>query len=116
MGGGKNCAEAPIEAMVPGRKIKPSLMPWGTYGPRAFTHLAKEHNIFNQAAPVPIYYPRAYENAPRSFDPSFSFESVIQESTRTIHLWPDHLGTVGPRGTKPPRGSPLDKLFKEYSL
>lgn len=105
-----------LKRWLPGRKIRPAIMPWATYGPRALTHLAKKHDLFTLAAPIPVYYPLAYENAPRSFDSSFSFESVIQETTRTIHLWNDRLGKVGLRGTKPPQGSPLDKLFKEYGL
>lgn len=101
---------------LPGYRIRPAILPWGTFGPAALTQLAIKHGLLDRAAPKPVFYPLSYEDAHKSFDPGFSFESIIQESTRTIHLWNERLVQSGLKKTKPPHGSPLDKLFKEYGL
>jgi len=105
-----------LKRWLPGYRIRPAILPWGTYGPMALTELASKHGLLDRAAPIPVFYPLAFEDAHRSFDPAFSFESIVQESTRTIHLWNEALVRSGLKGTKPPKGSPLDKLFKAYGL
>ena len=105
-----------LKRWLPGRRIRPAIMPWGTYGPHALTVLAKQHNLFQHAQPVPVYYPLPFQEAHQAFNPAFSFESIIQEDTCTIHLWNEGLARLGLRGAQPPKGSPLDRLFKEYGL
>lgn len=60
---------------------------WGTFGPIALSILAHKHGIAHLAAPIDTYYPLARANWRSVYEPGSSFDSVITERTRTIHLW-----------------------------
>jgi len=105
-----------LKQWLPGRRLRPAIMPWGTYGPAALTNLALKYDLFNRAKPTPVFYPLPLADAHQSFNPSFSYDSILEESTLAIHLWNEGLVRTGLKGTKPPKGSPLDKLFKEFGL
>ncbi|WP_295814091.1 glycosyltransferase, partial [uncultured Nitratireductor sp.] len=46
-----------LKRWLPNRRIRPAIMPWGTYGPQALTSLARKHALIDQAEPKPVFYP-----------------------------------------------------------
>ncbi len=105
-----------LKRWLPNRRIRPAIMPWGTYGPQALTNLARKHGIINQAERKPVFYPLDQHRAHDMFDANISLESIIQEGTLAVHLWNESLKQLGLKETQPPRNSPLGKLMKRYGL
>jgi hypothetical protein len=96
-----------------GRPIQPELE-WGAYGVQALTFFSKKHGVSPQ--PPSVFYPLHHSQGAELYNPNFDIESVISEDSRTIHLWNEVLRAKGLRGTRPPAGSPLGKMFANFGI
>lgn len=99
-----------------GKKIEPATLPWGTFGPKAITYLAKKHGVFDLAEPKEVFYPLHFKDAPLLYDSRKSLAEICSEKTRTIHLWNEVLRSAGLKGTRPPKGSPLAELMHRFGI
>lgn len=97
-----------------GQAPTPARLPWGTFGPRAITALAKEHGHFWDAQPSFVFYPIHAREAHYMYDPRFSLESRITERTLTVHLWNEALRDL--KSTTPPAGSALAALNRRFGI
>ncbi|MEO4001295.1 hypothetical protein [Mesorhizobium sp. CAU 1732] len=97
-----------------GQKPTPARLPWGTFGPRAITAMARKHDLFWEAQPTFVFYPLHAREAHYMYDPRFSLESRINERTLTVHLWNEALR--GLKSEAPPKGSALDVLNKRFGI
>lgn len=97
-----------------GYRISPSTLPWGTFGPLALTYLARKHGIIGNALPVDVLYPLPLRSATRIYEPGFSLDEFITERTLAVHLWNERLRDL--RHTRPPQGSPLERLCSRFGV
>lgn len=97
-----------------GQPVRPTELPFGTFGPRSITALATRHGLVAAAQPEPIFYPVPPREAERIYDPAYRFADVVRPETLTIHLWNEKLGPL--KRTVPPEGSPLAELFARYGV
>lgn len=97
-----------------GQAFGPEDLPWGTYGPRAITAMARKHGQFAAAEPKDVFYPLRLRDAPAIYDPAFSLDSVITPRTKTVHLWNEAIKDL--KTTQPPQGSPLARLCAQFGV
>lgn len=97
-----------------GKGLTPADMPWGSYGPKALTELARKHGLMSMAKPVEVFYPLHYSEAVKVFDPAFSLDKIILEQTQTLHLWNEMIREV--KHQKPASGTPLAKLCAQFGI
>jgi hypothetical protein len=90
----------------------PKDLPWGSFGPRAITFLAKKHGQVADAQKREVFYPLRLKDAPRIFDRDFNME--IGDSTLLVHLWNERLKHI--KETKPEAGSLLDRFYKQFDV
>ncbi|WP_336067698.1 hypothetical protein [Nitratireductor rhodophyticola] len=105
-----------LKSWLLGKTIEPATLPWGTFGPKAITYLARKHDAFDMAEPEDVFYPIHFKDAPYLYDPSRSFEEFCTERTRTVHLWNEVLRSAGLKDARPPIGSPLAKLMNRFGV
>jgi hypothetical protein len=60
---------------------------WGTIGPYALTHYAKELGMMDRASPIDEYYPVHYECLSILFNPDLTIHDISTNRTRGIHLY-----------------------------
>lgn len=97
-----------------GLKISPATLPWGTFGPRALTYLARKHGVISKALDIDVLYPLPLRSAQCIYEPGVSLDTFVTERTLTVHLWNEALRDL--RHTKPPKGSPLDDLCRRFGV
>ena len=80
-------------------------LPWGSFGPLALTHFAKELGVDHLALPTDVFYPVATWQFSRLFDPNLSIPDLITHRTCCIHLWHEmvrrqqrHIPATSPLG------------------
>lgn len=113
---GRDANRLRLKSWLLGKKIEPATLPWGTFGPKAITYLAKKHGVFDLAEPEEVFYPLHFKDAPLLYDNRKSLAEICTEKTRTIHLWNEVLRSAGLKGTRPPKGSPLAELMHRFGI
>ncbi|HET9429427.1 MAG TPA: hypothetical protein VFO69_13815 [Allosphingosinicella sp.] len=84
-------------------------MPWGSAGPKALTHLAREHGLLDHAVPPAVLYPLPWQEAQRiAREP---LERLIASETVSIHVWNERIKHIKYRAGAP--GSFLEQLQRE---
>lgn len=64
-------------------------MPWGSAGPRALTHVAREHHLLGLAHPPAVFHPLRWQEAERiRREP---LEALIAPETVSIHVWNERI-------------------------
>ncbi|WP_155983449.1 hypothetical protein [Nitratireductor aquibiodomus] len=99
-----------------GKSISPATLPWGSFGPKAITYLAKKHHAFDLAAPSDVFYPINFREAPVLYDASRNLDEFCTERTKTVHLWNEVLRSAGLKSQRPPSASPLATLFRRFNV
>ncbi len=92
----------------------PADLPWGAFGPRALTHLARRHGLAGQAQVREAFYPLPLRDALRIFEPGFVLPETDMQKAYAIHLWNEALGTL--KATTPPPGSVLLDLCRRFGV
>lgn len=104
-----------------GMKVDVTTFPWGTLGPRMFTHFCIQNGLANHASNSSRFCPVPYELNSELFDPSADIERFITEETDAVHLWNQGL-KGGIHGKHPKhaitisRGSFAYKAARELGL
>lgn len=94
-----------------GDAVPPEHMQFGATGPFALTHYVRRHGLLSQVAPVPVYYPVAYEEVPLLLEPSDILDKRLTPETRALHIWRSQLTNRGRTGlARPHPQSPLATL------
>ena len=99
-----------------GKSITPAMLPWGSFGPKAITYLAKKHGAFDLAAPCDVFYPINFREAPVLYDAARSLDEFCTERTKTVHLWNEVLRSSGLKSQRPPTNSPMGNLMKRFGI
>lgn len=86
-------------------------MPWGSFGPRALTAVARSHGLAGLARPREVFYPVSWQDADWIARPGIELESVVDRNTVSVHLWNERIKDF--KELPAPRGSFLDRLQKE---
>lgn len=60
---------------------------WGTFGPKALTHFAREHGVYDQALAQDVLYPVPWEDAKALLEPVERTTSYFTEQTTAVHIW-----------------------------
>lgn len=77
--------------------------PWGTFGPRMVTYVARKHDLLRFAAKPEVFYPVSWHDVCNLYGPSEKVAHLITDRTRTIHLYNSQLRELTKR--PPPAGS-----------
>lgn len=77
--------------------------PWGTFGPRMLTYVAKRHDVFRYAEPPDVFYPISWRDARSLYGPADQVNARLSEQTRTVHLFNSQLRELAQ--SPPPPGS-----------
>jgi len=94
-----------------GRPVELGDMPWGTAGPLAVSHYAKETGVADRAQPPDLYYPLSYYHARLLVDPHLTLDELITPRSEIIHLWNEYWRQAGIGNL--PVGSPLALILAE---
>jgi hypothetical protein len=97
-----------------GRSFGPADLPWGAFGPRALTYLARKHKVDHQAQPPSVFYPLPLRDARHIFNAAFNLPEVTIQSSLMIHLWNERLKDLKHQDPEP--GSLLDMLYTKYGV
>jgi hypothetical protein len=84
-------------------------MSWGTVGPAAISYYIKRHGLDGLVRPRDEFYPLAYDEVERLFDPALSIDDLITPRTKVIHLYNEMLGKM--RVDVPHPASPLGRMI-----
>jgi hypothetical protein len=90
----------------------PAELPWGTFGPRALTHMARKHGASGEAQARAVFYPLWLRDAERIFEHGFRLPDADMNGACAIHLWNERLKNI--KGSTPAQGSVLDQLYKRF--
>lgn len=102
---------------VLGDPVPPEAMQFGATGPFPLTHYIRARNLLGQVAPVPVYYPVAYEDVPLLLTASDILERRLRPETRALHIWRSQLTNRGRAGLATPApGSPLARLCADLDV
>jgi hypothetical protein len=94
------------------REFLPADLPWGTYGPRAITCMARKHGAAGEAQKRAVFYPLRLRDAERIFESGFSLPDADMDAACAIHLWNERLKSI--KDSSPAQGSVLDQLYKRF--
>jgi mannosyltransferase OCH1-like enzyme len=83
--------------------------PWGSAGPTAITWYVRQHDLTRHAEPPEVFYPVHWRDAAVVLDPLASWNAMITERTRCVHLWNENLRHHDV--DRPPRSSPLRRFL-----
>jgi len=97
-----------------GQPLSPATLPWGSFGPRALTWLAKHHGVADQGQPRERFYAHPLSNAERVFSKSYQLDAMDSPATLLIHLWNEKIKTI--KHTAPEKGSILATLYEQYAV
>lgn len=101
-----------------GNPMHVSEMPWGAWGPKAFTHFLKKNDEFRRALEPHVLYPLLFEHRKIYFLSAWKTWRRVQDDTVSIHffgrrvrarLWNRFNGV-------PPEGCVLDELGKKHGV
>jgi hypothetical protein len=96
------------------RQFSAAELPWGTFGPRALTYLARKHGVSSQAQKRAVFYSLTLRDAPRIFETGFALPEDELKQAYAIHLWNERLKNI--KDTAPAQGSILDRLYKRFGV
>ncbi len=82
--------------------------PWGTTGPRAFSHYLRKYGMMRHAQPIDVFYPVHHQQTRLLADPDISLSDLITPRTRYLHIYNQSSARHYSGGA--PRGSPLWQL------
>lgn len=100
-----------------GDPVPPEHMQFGATGPFPLTYYIQQRDLVGLVAPVPVYYPVAYEEVPLLLEASDILERRIRPETRTLHIWRSQLTNRGRAGLAVPKpGSALARFCTEYGI
>lgn len=91
-----------------------SAMTWGIWGPKLIRAFTKRHGLIGLAKPQHVFFPVHWNHARALFDPQFSADRFIRESTRTVHLWNELIKDLKHRPA--PRGSFIELACRKYGV
>ena len=103
-----------LRALAGLRPLRLADQGWGTSGPKALTHFAKQLNLTHHAAPRDVFYPLPFEKAELLFDPEADVESFITERTIAIHLWNERIKVY--KHQPPPEGSFMHRICAKHGV
>ena len=86
-------------------------MPWGTSGPRAFTHFVRACGLDRLARPQEVFYPVHWRQAGWIRDPAIGVEEATTDASCALHLWNELIKAY--KDEPAPRGSFLARLQAE---
>ena len=88
--------------------------PWGTFGPRMLTYVARKHDVLRFAADPQVFYPVSWREIRNLYGPSDRVEHLVTERTLAVHLYNSQLREL----TKcpPPRGSYIRKQCERLGI
>ena len=89
-------------------------LPWGTFGPRALTYMARKHGVSAQAQKRAVFYPLSLRDAARIFESGFALSEDDLAEAYAIHLWNERLKDI--KDAAPAQGSVLDLLYKRFGV
>jgi len=89
-------------------------LPWGTSGPKGLTWMIEKHNLTTKAKEESTFYPLKMVDADKAFDPEFDIQDILEDNTKTIHLWNNKIKHH--RNKAPHSESYMGKLCKKYAL
>jgi hypothetical protein len=94
------------------KEFLPAELPWGTFGPRAITYMARKHGAFGEAQKRVVFYPLLLRDAERIFESGFRLPDADVKAACTIHVWNERLKNI--KESIPAQGSLLDQLYKQF--
>ena len=97
-----------------GRDFGPADLPWGTFGPRALTYLARKHGLEREAKAQSAFYPVPLRDARRIFDADFTSRQANLTDSFTVHLWNERLKDI--KDLPPAPGSLLDLWYSKFGV
>lgn len=77
--------------------------PWGTFGPRMLTYVARKEGLLHLAAPPEVFYPVSWGEVHLLYGSAAAVEALLTEETRAIHLYNSQLRDLAK--SPPPAGS-----------
>jgi Alpha 1,4-glycosyltransferase conserved region len=95
-----------------GQTFGPQDLPWGSFGPRALTYLARKHGVAGQALQQKALYPVQLRDAERVFRAGFGTADNTFSESLTVHLWNERLKDVKNRAPDP--DSLLDVWYRRF--
>lgn len=93
-----------------GRPVALSEMEWGTTGPLALTHFARQYDVADRASAPDFFYSLSPGHTKLLFEPGLTIDDLTTPRTRIVHLWNEYLRHIK---TPPPHGSPLAQILRE---
>jgi Alpha 1,4-glycosyltransferase conserved region len=99
---------------IRGQKFGPQDLPWGSFGPRALTYLARRHGVDGEARPQDAFYPVPLRDAQRVFDADFGAQDFAVSGSLAVHLWNERL--KGMRDRQPEPGSLLESWYRKFDV
>jgi Alpha 1,4-glycosyltransferase conserved region len=96
------------------KRFEPAELPWGTFGPRALTYMARRHGVSDQAQKRAVFYPLTLRDAPRIFETGFALPEDELKQAYAIHLWNERLKDI--KDAAPAQGSMLDRLCEQFGV
>jgi len=89
-------------------------MPWGTFGPKAFTEFLRRHQLIDRALPIETFYPVHWRKAELYFAAPDAVTPLLTEATIAVHLWNNIVRQRGDHA--PPSGSWLAEMCRHYAI
>ncbi len=83
--------------------------PWGTFGPRLITQVAREQGLTGQAREMQAFYPIGHRDVDLLLAPARDGERLLGEEVFAVHLWNELLRRRAI--VEPPPGSLLERLL-----
>ena len=66
-------------------------MPWGTFGPKGLSAVARQLGVNVEPLPAEVLYPVAWQDAEWITDPNQKLEDRITGRTISVHLWNERI-------------------------
>ncbi|WP_137389822.1 galactosyltransferase Lgt5 [Rhodoligotrophos defluvii] len=82
---------------------------WGSIGPLAITHFAKQLGVDHLAQPIDIFYPVSYWHFSLLLDPDLALSELVTTRSCCVHLWNELIREKNP--VVPP-SSPLGRMLE----
>jgi len=69
------------------RHQRAEAMEWGTFGPRALTHIVRQCGVAKEALPSDVFYPILWTETALFYGPPEAVEVRLTDRTLGVHLW-----------------------------
>jgi len=97
-----------------GQHIRAADLPWGVFGPKGLTWLARHNNVIDQAQAQTVFYAHPLANAEQIFDARYRLEDVQAAETVLLHLWNERIKER--KYERPEVGSLLHTLYDRFDI